>query len=73
MTEPETITLEEALHALVASPRPTARPYGYRIEATGNALIADVIATYGMELGSDSEAIRDLLARGAKALAAERA
>jgi hypothetical protein len=66
-------TLADALHTLTASNRPTARPYGYRIESACNAAMSDVITFYGLELGSESEAIRDLVARGAAALAAERA
>lgn len=70
---PEVTTpLEEAL-AAVERTLPSARPFSYRIESAGNEAIGAVIDLYGIELGSRSEAIRDLLARGARSLAAERA
>ena len=52
-----------------------ARPYECRIESACNAETAEVIALYAdMEhRGSRSNAIRDLIARGAASLAAERA
>lgn len=69
----EVYTLDDALRALVGSGRPTARPYGYRIESACNAAMSDVITLYGAELGSESEAIRDLVARGSVDLRRERA
>lgn len=72
--------LDKALEALatVGTRRPySARveavaPYG-RIEAACNVATGEVITALGVELGSKSEAIRYLLARGAAALAADRA
>lgn len=65
-------TLDEALTALAGTVA-SARPFNYRIESAGNAATGAVIDAYGEELGSRSEAIRDLLKRGAASLAAERA
>lgn len=63
--------LDEALAALESrGPRP--RPYSARVESAANAETGEVIRLYGEELGSASEAVRDLLARGAASLAAER-
>lgn len=68
----ETITLDEALEAMTVR-NPQLRPFGHRVEGACNAATRDVISTYGLELGSESAAIRDLLARGAASVAAERA
>lgn len=51
----------------------TRRPYDGRIEAACNRATADVIEAYGLEVGSRSEAVRELLALGAAVLAATRA
>lgn len=51
----------------------TRRPYGARVESACNAATGAVIDALGAELGSKSEAIRELLARGARSLAADRA
>lgn len=64
--------LDEALAALAyRGPRP--RPYSARVESAANEETGEVIRLYGEELGSASEAVRDLLARGAADLARERA
>lgn len=66
------IDLAGAAQAL-ASRGGHARPYDYRVESAANAETGWAIHLYGLELGSRSEAIRDLLARGIAAVAAERA
>ena len=65
------LTLDEALSMLAS--KPPRRPYEARIESAAPAIIGAVVALYGLELHSTSEAVRDLLARGAASLAAERA
>ena len=60
--------LTEALATLAAIG--TRRPYGARVESSCNAATRAVIDAYGLELGSRSEAIRELLALGARMLAA---
>lgn len=64
------INLVDALERLAE--RPTARPFGRRIEAACNEPMGDVIELYGAEIGSVSEAIRVLVAKGAAVLLAER-
>jgi hypothetical protein len=65
-------TLDEALAALAGTVA-SARPFDYRVESAANGATGAVIDAYGDVLGSRSEAIRDLLKRGAASLAAERA
>lgn len=67
---PKKNPLDEAIRGLTT--QPTARPYGFRVEAACNGFTDDVLRLYGEELGSRSEAIRILIAKGAAALAAER-
>lgn len=66
--------LTEALENLAAR-GPVARPYERRIEAACNEETAIVIERHAREhfRGSRSDATRDLIARGAASLAAERA
>lgn len=63
--------LTEALATLAATG--TRRPYDARVESACNAATRAVIDAYGLELGSRSEAIRELLSLGAAVLAATRA
>lgn len=66
--------LDEALAAITNTGNdPRDRPYNYRVESAANAWTGSLINAYGEELGSRSEAIRDLLHRGGLHLAAERA
>lgn len=51
----------------------SARPFNRRVEAACNEETGEVIELYGRLMGSTSEAIRALVARGAVSLAAERA
>lgn len=66
------VDLDMALASL-AGTMPSARPFDYRVEAAANGATGLVVDLYGAELGSRSEAIRDLLKRGAASLQAERA
>lgn len=63
--------LDEALARL--RDRAHVRPYRHRVESACNKETAEVIRLYGLELGSSSQAIRDLLARGAATLRPDRA
>jgi hypothetical protein len=66
------VDLDMAL-ASMAGTMASARPFDYRVEAAANGATGLVVDLYGAELGSRSEAIRDLLKRGAASLLAERA
>jgi len=74
VTEGETVIMDQLDEALARLPgRAQVRPYKHRVESACNEATADVIRLYGVELGSASQAVRDLIARGAASLAAERA
>lgn len=64
--------LDEALARLRDRAAQT-RPYQHRVESACNAETAEVIRLYGQQLGSSSQAIRDLLFRGAATLHPDRA
>lgn len=70
--ETTTETALDAALAKLATTVSSARPFNYRVESAANEATGDVVDLYGIELGSRSEAIRDLLKRGGAHLAAER-